>query len=190
MARIVCGLFDETLKADATLQALQGAGIPRSDVDSFNTLPPGQNALTPIGGDSHSDAGARKAGAGAAIGAAIGGAAGALIAFLAARMELLPSGEWTAVSMVFAAALGAYVGSFMGAMAKMRHGTRRNATKEHPVETPAGRMVAVRVENHEMDSLAVEILGRNGARRLWRAEGTWRDGSWLDFDPRGRLVAV
>ena len=190
MARIVCGLFDETVKADATLQALQGAGIPRSDVDSFYTPPPGQNALTPIGGDSHSDAGARKAGAGAAVGAAIGGAVGALIAFVASRMDLLPAGEWTAVSMVFAAALGAYVGSFMGAMSKMRHGSRRNATPEHPVETPAGRMVAVRVENHEMDSLAVEILGRNGARRLWRAEGTWRDGSWLDFDPRGRLVAV
>ena len=31
----------------------------------------------------------------------------------------------------------------MGAMVKMRPGTARNATAEHPIEAPAGRMIAV-----------------------------------------------
>jgi hypothetical protein len=190
MARIVCGLFEDKATADAALQGLLGNGFSRSGIDSFATLPPGQNALHPLGGDVHSDAGARKAGGGGALGAAIGAAAGALVAFVASRMGLLPGDEWAIVSMVFGAGLGAYVGSFMGAMTKMRPGTSRNATREHPNEPPAGRMIAVLIEPPETDTRAIEQLKRHGARNVWRAEGTWRNGSWLDFDPRSRLVSV
>ena len=190
MARIVCGLFEETTKADATLQALTAAGIPRSDIDTFYTPPPGQHGLHPLGGDSHSDAGARKAGRGAAFGAIVGAALGAVVAYVLIRTGILPPSEFVWLSVAILGGVGAYVGSFAGAMTRMRHGNLRNATREHPVEPPAGRMIAVLIENPEMDGLAIEILGRNGARRLWRAEGTWRNGSWLDFDPRGRLVAV
>src|SRR5262245_45112065 len=143
MARIICGHFEESVKADSALQALLGAGFARAEIDSFYTPPPGQNALHPLGGDVHSDAGARKAGGGAALGAAIGAAIGALLALGAIRVGLLPASDFTPFSILFAAALGAYVGSFGGAMLKMRPGTPRNATREHPVETPAGRMIAV-----------------------------------------------
>jgi len=190
MARIICGHFDESLKADAALQALQGAGFARSEIDSFYTPPPGQNALHPLGGDVHSDAGARKAGAGAALGAAIGAAIGAVVAFGGIRSGIIPPSDFSAVAVLVAAALGAYVGSFVGAMLRMRHGSARNATREHPDEAPAGRMIAVLIALPEDEASALDALRRSGARHLWRAEGTWRNGSWLDFDPRTPLAAV
>jgi hypothetical protein len=189
MARIVCGHFDESLKADAALQALAGAGFERGEIDSFYTPPPGQNALHPMGGDVHSDAGARKAGAGAAIGAAVGAAIGALIAFGALRAGIIPPSDLSPVAVLFAAALGAYVGSFVGAMLRMRHGSARNATREHPTEAPAGRMIAVLIALPEDEASALDALRRAGARHLWRAEGVWRNG-WQDFDPRAPLAAV
>jgi hypothetical protein len=60
MSKIICGHFDVSVKADAALQELLGAGFTRNEVDSFYTPPPGQNNLTGFGGDVHSDAGARK----------------------------------------------------------------------------------------------------------------------------------
>jgi hypothetical protein len=190
MARIVCGLFEETSQADAALQGLLGAGFQRSGVDSFYTPPPGQHGLHPLGGDVHSDAGASKAGRGATLGAIIGAAVGAGIAFIAIRTGILPPSEFVWLALAIVGGVGAYVGSFAGAMTKMRAGTSRNATREHPVEPPAGRMIAVLIEPHDSDARAIEQLKRNGARKVWRAEGTWRNGSWLDFDPRSRLIAV
>ena len=190
MARIVCGHFDETVKADAALQSLLASGFARSDIDSFYTPPPGQHNLTGFGGDVHSDAGARRAGGGAALGAAIGAAVGALLALGALRLGWLPASEWSVISVIFGGCLGAYVGSFMGAMSRMRHGSAANATREHPRETPAGRMIAVLVDRPGVDTRAIDVLRGSGARRVFRAEGTWRNGSWLDFDPRSPLAAV
>src|SRR5688572_17430769 len=126
MARIVCGLFEETTKADATLQALTAAGIPRSDIDTFYTPPPGQHGLYSLGGDSHSDAGARKAGRGAAFGAVIGAALGAVLAYVLIRTGVLPPSEFVWLSVAVLGGVGAYVGSFAGAMSRMRHGRRRD----------------------------------------------------------------
>ena len=134
MSKIVCGLFEETLKADAALQSLMSDGFSRSGIDSFYTPPPGQHGLTPIGGDVHSDAGARKAGGGAVLGAIIGAAVGALIAFIAIRTGILPQSDFAWIAVGILGGVGAYVGSFMGAMSKMRHGSSRNATRAHPAE--------------------------------------------------------
>ena len=190
MARIVCGLFEDTTRADAALKGLLGNGFSRSGIDSFATLPPGQNALHPLGGDVHSDAGASKAGRGATLGAVIGAAIGAVVAWVAIRTGILPPSEFVWLSVAIVGGVGAYIGSFAGAMSKMRPGTSRNATREHPNEPPAGRMIAVLIEPPETDTGAIEQLKRHGARNVWRAEGTWRNGSWLDFDPRSRLVSV
>jgi hypothetical protein len=175
MAKIICGHFDISVKADAALQELLGAGFTRNEVDSFYTPPPGQNNLT---------------GFGAAIGAAIGAAALAFLALGAVRLGWLPGEEFAIPSVLFAAGLGGYVGSFMGAMLKMRPGTRRNATTEHPVETPAGRMIAVLSGAPDSEDRIIALLRRHGARKVFKAEGTWRNGSWLDFDPRSPLAAV
>ena len=67
---------------------------------------------------------------------------------------------------------------------------RRDHTPEHPVEMPAGRMIAVCVDRAGSEPRAINVLRRTGAREVGRAQGQWRDGGWRDFDPRSPLAAV
>jgi predicted lipid-binding transport protein (Tim44 family) len=181
MSRIVAGRFDRSIDADATLAEMPREGFRSGEYESFYVPPPGQHGKMPLGGDSHSDAGSRKAGFGAAtgalIGAAIGGAAGAVTA-----------GEFGVIAIFLGAGLGAYIGSFAGTMSKLRDPKKREGTIEHPAEPHGGRMVAINVDRPEMEPRALELLKRHGARDVGRAEGTWRDGSWRDFDPRSPLM--
>jgi hypothetical protein len=88
------------------------------------------------------------------------------------------------------AGLGAYIGSFAGTMAKVRAGRYDAASVEHPVEPRGGRMIAVNVDRPGTERKAIEVLKRDGARDVRRAEGEWANGSWRDFDPRAPLAAV
>jgi hypothetical protein len=183
MSRIVAGRFDRTLDADATLEALKREGFSRGEVDAFYVSPPGQNAMTPIGGDApRSSEGARRGGLGAGVGAVIG-----LVVGLAAG--LLGAIDLGRPSIPLAALLGALVGAFAGALASFHGGERRYASTEHPLEPHGGRMIAVCVDRQGTERAAVEILRRHNARDVGRAEGEWRDG-WRDFDPRNPLAAV
>ena len=180
MSRIVCGRFDRTVDADAALDALKRDGFARTEVDAFYVGPPGQNALTPLGGDApHSSEGSRKAGVGAAIGGAVGAAAGLIIGSLIGAHAVL-----------LAVGLGALVGVFAGAVSTMRAGSRAAASVEHPVEARGGRMVAVCVDRAGTERLAIDALRANNARDLGVTDGVWRDGSWRDFDPRRPLATV
>jgi hypothetical protein len=183
MSRIVAGRFDTTLDADAALQALRREGFKPEEIDAFYVDPPGQHAIAPIGGDSHSDAGSRQAGAGAAIGAAIG-------ALVGAGAGMVVANEFGQVAIFLAAGVGAYIGSFAGAMSRVRGGKKREASREHPVEPRGGRMIAVNVDRPGSIDRAAAILRQQGARDIGRAEGVWRDGSWRDFDPRVPLATV
>jgi hypothetical protein len=180
MSKIIAGRFDATLDADAAVEALRREGFAREEIDSFYVSPPGQHDMSAVGGDSHASAGSRFAGAGAIAGAVLGGLLGMLIAWLVAR-------DYGAVVILFAAALGAYVGSFLGAMRKVRGGRRHEASIEHPLEPKAGRMIAVNADRSGMDARALKVLRELGARDLGRADGTWRNG-WKDFDPRAPLM--
>ena len=76
MSRIICGMFDRTLDADAALEEFKREGFQRSEVDAFYVAA-GQHAMTPVGGDSpHSSEGSRTAGIGAGLGAATGAVVG------------------------------------------------------------------------------------------------------------------
>ncbi len=44
MSRIICGIFDRSLDADAALEELKREGFRRSEVDAFYVSPPGQHA--------------------------------------------------------------------------------------------------------------------------------------------------
>jgi len=186
MSRIICGMFDGTLDADAALEELKREGFQRSEVDAFYVSPPGQHDLTPVGGDSpHSSEGSRTAGIGAGVGAAIGAVVGG-----AAGWVISSAGDFGIVVIPLGAGLGAYVGSFAGSMARVRGGKRSSASVEHPVEPRGGRMIAINVERSGTERRAIEILKRHGARDVRRAEGQWANGSWRDFDPRAPLAAV
>ncbi len=184
MSRIICGMFDRTVDAEAALDAFKHEGFQRAEVDAFYVSPPGQHAMTPVGGDApHSSEGSRSAGIGAGMGAALGAVAGAVAGWLA-------SGELGLVVIPLGAGLGAYVGSFAGAMGKLRAGRPAAASVEHPVEPRGGRMIAINVDRAGTEARAIGILKTHGARDVRRAEGRWADGSWRDFDPRAPLAAV
>jgi hypothetical protein len=51
-----------------------------------------------------------------------------------------------------------------------------------PPTRPAGIMVAVNTEA-QGDGLAVAVLRDSAARMIERADGAWRSGKWVDFDP-------
>jgi hypothetical protein len=180
MSKIIAGRFDATVDADAAVEALRREGFAREEIDSFYVAPGGQHDMSTLGGDSHSSAGSRFAGVGAIAGAVLGGLLGMLVAWLVAR-------DYGAVVILFGAALGAYVGSFLGAMRKVRGGRPSEASIEHPVEPKAGRMIAVNADRPGMDVRALKVLRELGARDLGRADGTWRNG-WKDFDPRAPLM--
>jgi hypothetical protein len=184
MSRIICGLFDRSLDADAALEELKREGFRRNEVDAFYVSPPGQHAMTSVGGDApHSSEGSRTAGIGAGLGAAVGAVVGAVAGWAV-------SGDLGLVVIPLGAGLGAYIGSFAGSMARMRSGNPGAASVEHPLEPRGGRMIAVNVDRSGTEKLAIEILRRHGARDLRRAEGEWANGSWRDFDPRAPLAAV
>jgi len=180
MSRIIAGRFGATVDADAALAALRTEGFRADEIDSFYVSPPGQHDMTPVGGDVHSSAGSRFASVGAIVGALLGGLLGMLIAWLVAR-------DYGAVVILFGAGVGAFVGSFLGAMNRVHGGRRGEATLEHPVEPQGGRMIAVNVDRPGMDARALKVLREFGARDIGRADGTWRNG-WKDFDPRAPLM--
>jgi hypothetical protein len=184
MSRIICGMFDGTLDADAALDEFKREGFQRSEVDAFYVSPPGQHAMTSVGGDApHASEGSRTAGIGAGLGAALG-------AVLGAAAGWLVSGDLGLVVIPLGAGLGAYLGSFAGSMARVRGGRPGAASVEHPVEPRGGRMIAVNVDRPGTEKRAIEILRRHSARDVRRAEGEWADGAWRDFDPRAPLAAV
>jgi hypothetical protein len=180
MSKIIAGRFDVTIDADAAVERLKREGFARDELDCFYVSPPGQHDMTAVGGDTHASAGSRFAGPGAILGALGGAVLGFLVAWLVAD-------NYRAAAMLFGAALGAYVGSFLGAMNKVRGGRRAEATVEHPVEPKAGRMIAVKADRPGADQRALKVLRELGARDLGRAEGDWRNG-WKDFDPRAPLM--
>jgi len=181
MSRIIAGRFDATVNADAAIEALRREGFDRHEIDSFYVSPPGQNAMTPLGGDApHASAGSRFAGFGAIVGAVVGGLLGMLIGFAI-------DSRYGAVAVLFAAGLGAYLGSFLGAMRKVRGARREEASVEHPLEPRGGRLIAVNVDRPGMDARALTVLRQLGARDVGRADGKWHNG-WKDFDPRAPLM--
>ena len=183
MSRIVAGRFDNSIDADAALGELPRAGFRSGEYESFYVSPPGQHDLHPLGGDAHSDAGARRAGWGAAVGAAVGAGIGLVVGTLFAA-------HYGVLVVLFAAGFGAYVGSLVGGMVKARGASQSEGTREHPAEPAAGRMIAINVDRAEMQGRAVEVLRRHHARDIGRTQGEWRNGSWRDFDPRSPLGAV
>jgi hypothetical protein len=177
-------MFDRSVDADAALDNFKREGFQRSEVDAFYVSPPGQHAMTPIGGDAPSSSeGSRGAGVGAGAGAAIGAVVGAALGWVA-------SNELGMVVIPLGAGLGAYLGSFAGTMAKVRSGRYDAASVEHPLEPRGGRMIAINVDRAGTERRAIEILKQPGARYVRRAEGRWSDGSWRDFDPRAPLATV
>jgi hypothetical protein len=188
MTSIIAGRFEQNNQAQAAASTLHRRGFATDDVTVFFVNPPGQHATFPIGGDRDASPGAKHAQSGAIKGAAIGGVVGAGVGLAAAPL-LGPAAA------VAGAGVGAYAGSLVGALGEMDGHpakTEPNATESVAVEVPAssatpvragGVIVAARAVEFSKRVQAVNILRSEGAQDIERADGTWEDGHWIDFDP-------
>ena len=172
MTTIVAGVFETEAAAARAAEQLRSAGFEHADLDQFVLSPPGRHHQLPLGGDEAADPHAAHGTAGAVTGAAIGSAVGAVAGVVATPLlgpAAIPGGL----------AAGAYIGSLTGAMNNMDAAPQTT----DPVTRPAGVMLAINTEFGEDQEVAVDLLRQAGARMIERADGAWRDGRWIDFDP-------
>ena len=179
MANILAARVETQAEAERLITALRTAGVAPEDVTSFYLNPPGRHAEYPIGGDAHHDEGTKHSGKTAAAGAAVGGIAGAA---LGTAVAAATDAGLAAVAGLAGAGVGAYAGSLAGGLTGSRAGDPRKASVDEPVGREAGVIVAVRVDAGEDNAL--QVLRVHGANDIERTTGEWRDGAWIDFDPR------
>lgn len=116
MSYIVAARFDSWASAEVAARALHGQGYPDSALHTFYVNSPGAHAQHPVGGDRTADGDARGAQFGAVAGAAALGLAGAAIfSIVSLAVDASP------YVIVAAAAVGAYIGSLIGAMKVAGH---------------------------------------------------------------------
>jgi hypothetical protein len=173
MAEMLVGQFDDFDSAHAAVAELRSLGIVPGDMEIFALNAPGQHDQHALGGDEDVDRGAHGGGGGALSGAALGGVAG--LALGAAAIPVV--GPLAAAAGL---AVGAYTGSLAGAVNEMGD----DAT---PVADIPPRPAGVRLVVHALTPVYREhILAafrRHAVRSIEEAVGTWRDGTWADFDP-------
>ena len=180
MATIIAGGFDVYSKTRAAVRRLRDAGIPEDNLCEFRINPAGEHDRTPIGGDRNESPGATRADRGAGKGAAIGAAIGT-VAGVAATPLLGPAG------IVAGAGVGGYTGSLMGSLGEVSE----EVQPDHDDVRPAEAMVAVNADGAGLaEDEIVRIFEECGAQQVERAEGSWADGEWQDFDPVSRPQLV
>lgn len=174
MTHIIAGVFDDNASADRTIRRLHDVGFADDDIDRFSVNPPGRHHGLPLGGDEDIDEGAQGSEMGALAGAAVGGAVGAVAGLVA-----LPLVGPVAIAGGLAA--GAYAGSLAGAVRSL--GTPVERGDADNIVRQAGVMVAVHVISTAEEDRALEILRSNEPSTVEWADGLWRHGHWIDFDP-------
>jgi hypothetical protein len=182
MALIVAARFTTFEEAQAAAGTLFSAGFLEDDVHIFYVNTAGAHARYPIGGDRKSDPDASGAQYGALMGAAGLGLIGAVVGGIIGSAVNL--GTWGVLTVT---AIGAYIGSLMGAMwvtgkSRPRSASSRSASPDHPEVRAAGVMLALHTDLTR-EPEAVRLLRLAGGEDVERAQGRWNNGHWEDFDP-------
>lgn len=180
MNMLIVGRFHQLSDAEITSRELWRAGFLPQDMGLVYVNPHGQHATHPVGGDEDESPGTHAASSGAVRGAVGGAGAGTLLG--AATLPALgPAGP------LLGAAVGAYAGALVGALKNMEEPDGR----QDPVDAPGqpetvphqpGVLLAVAAATPAQRDSAIEIMGA-AAQEVEEAEGTLRDGDWVDFDP-------
>lgn len=102
-------------------------------------------------------------------------------------MNTLVVGRFHQLSDAEAAAVGAYTGALVGALKHMEDGDGEQTPVDadghaDPLSHEPGFLLAVAPGDAARRVRAVDIL-KAGAEDVEEAEGTLRDGDWIDFDP-------
>lgn len=177
MTTILSGQFDDFERAELVASDLRLLGFGGDDIEQFALNAPGQHDRHPVGGDESADPEARDGDEGAVAGAAMGGATGLALGALGA-VAIPVVGPLAAAAGL---AIGAYTGSLAGAVNNM--GDDEGQARPENTPRPAGVRVVVKAPTSLHRTRALETFARHHARSVEEAEGTWRDGSWVDFDP-------
>jgi hypothetical protein len=166
--RIIAGRFETKEEADKAAGMLSDF-ISTDDVCIFHNNAPGQHDAHAMGGDEDEDPGSRDADTGSASTAATAGITAGAIGAMGGPVTALVAGG-----------VGAYVGSLMGAVDKLGDDEDKN---NGPDRRPAGVMLSVRIAKPADEERVISTLRAQGAADIERAEGEWRDGDWVDFNP-------
>lgn len=167
MEQIIAGRFETKAKADAAAAALVRY-IDRTDICIFHNNPPGQHGTTTASAVEVINPGLEADGESAVSSAVTAG--------LAAGAIGLAGGPVVALA---AAGVAAYTGSLIGAMGGMQD----EQSKQLPNLRPAGVILAVRIARPGGEKFVIGDLRTAGAEDIEKAEGEWRDGDWVDFNP-------
>jgi hypothetical protein len=166
MDQIIAGRFQTKSDADAVAVLIEQYA-DASDICIFHNNPPGQHDLFAGGGDEDEDPGAegaQKPAAGTAVAAGL--AAGAIGALGGPVVALASAG------------VGAYLGSFAGAMGGLGNDGEPPAQERRH----GGVMLSVRVTTPMIQKRVIATLRAQGAADIEEAQGVWRDGDWTDFN--------
>lgn len=173
MSKIIAGGFETLEDANAALQRLTEAGVPKEYICTYRVNPPGMHDQTPIGGDRAESPGAKHVDKGAVKGAAVGAVVG-----LAAGAAMIPF--LGPMGLAAGAGVGAYTGSLVGGLKE----TEKEVQPGHEDLRPAEMLVPVNVDAAGISAdEIVRIFEQAGAWQIERAEGRWENGVWADFDP-------
>lgn len=167
MDHIIAGRFQTKSRADAAAAAIVRY-VDRSDICIFHNNAPGQHGTLMSGGAETSNAGLQADSKSAVT--------TALSASLAAGALGLAGGPVTALA---AAGVAAYTGSLVGAMG----GMQEDESQQLPKLRPAGVILAVRIARPASEKFVINDLRISGAEDIEQADGEWRDGDWVDFNP-------
>ena len=165
MARVIAGRFQTKDEADAVAELIMQF-VDAADICIFHNNPAGQHGVLAGGGDDVVDPGAEGAGQSAVGTAAAAGLTAGVIGVLGGPVIALA-----------AAATGAYVGSLAGALDGLGNHDDR------PAPRPGGIILSVRIANPVNENRVIDTLRAEGAADIERAEGEWRNGDWVDFNP-------
>ncbi len=177
MDQIIAGRFQTKGEADVAA-ALMAEYVDADDICIFHNNPPGQHGAYSVGGDEDADPGAREAENPAAASAA---AAGLTAGVIGAAM----GGPVVALA---AAGVAAYTGSLLGALNGLGD---ESSPDRGPDRRASGIILAVRIADPNAEKRVISDLEHQGAADIEKANGEWRDGDWVDFNPiaRPQLVA-
>jgi phage tail tape-measure protein len=168
MSTIIAGHLETQPQAQQAIGELQRAGFSPERIATFFVNPPGQHDAYPIGGDFQKSPGAEDTGKGAAAGVAAGAAAGLVGAPVVGPLGPL---------------VGGYVGGLVGGLSQTKDSDDDTPANAPPHEHRSGLMVAVAADDESLRSRAIDLLRAMGAYDIEMAEGTIRDGDWVDFNP-------
>lgn len=164
METIIAGRF-ETFEIAEEVKTELIQFIDVADICIFYNNPPGQHDVLIGGGDEIKDPESEDAlGHGLATSASAGAVAGT-VGMLGGPIVALA-----------AAGVAAYTGSLVGAM----HGM---ANTDQSSRRQSGIILAVRLAKPEDKERVESTLNANGAEDIELAEGKWRNGDWVDFNP-------